>query len=107
MSAATRTEPVQLADGRALRMTFAQPHGVVRGGVVVLHEERGITQTMRALVSGLADEGWLTVAPHIYDGDSTELDADTARDRASTLPAHSVRLHTPSARRALAPLCLA
>jgi carboxymethylenebutenolidase len=94
MSAATRTEPVQLADGRALRMTFAQPHGVVRGGVVVLHEERGITHTMRALVSGLADEGWLTVAPHIYDGDSTETDADTARDRASTLSGDSVLAHT-------------
>ncbi|HEX6357479.1 dienelactone hydrolase family protein [Actinophytocola sp.] len=94
MSATTRTETVQLADGRALRMTFAQPHGVVRGGVVVLHEERGITQTMRALVSGLADEGWLTVAPHIYDGDSTETDAATARDRASALSGDSVLAHT-------------
>ena len=94
MSAATRTEPVHLADGRALRMTYAQPHGVVRGGVVVLHEERGITATMRALVAGLADEGWLTVAPHIYDGDSTETDADTARDRASTLSGESVLADT-------------
>jgi carboxymethylenebutenolidase len=94
MSAATRTEPVELADGRALRMTFAQPHGVIRGGVVVLHEERGITAAMRALVAGLADEGWLTVAPHIYDGDSTETDADTARDRASALSGDSVLADT-------------
>lgn len=94
MSAATRTEPVQLADGRALRMTYAQPHGVVRGGVVVLHEERGITATMRALVAGLADEGWLTVAPHIYDGDSTEIDDVTARDRISELSGDSVLAHT-------------
>jgi carboxymethylenebutenolidase len=49
---------------------------------------------MRALVSGLAEEGWLTVAPHIYDGDSTETDADTARDRASTLTGESVLAHT-------------
>lgn len=75
-------------------MTFAQPQGVVRGGVVVLHEERGITGTMRALVSGLADEGWLTVAPHLYDGDSTETDAVTARDRANTLSGDSVLTHT-------------
>ncbi|MCA1655427.1 MAG: hypothetical protein LC635_03040 [Pseudonocardiaceae bacterium] len=54
MSAATRTEPVQLVDGRALRMTFAEPQGVIRGGLVVLHEERGITETTRALVIGAA-----------------------------------------------------
>lgn len=75
-------------------MTYAQPHGVVRGGIVVLHEERGITETMRALVAGLADEGWLTVAPHIYDGDSTETDADTARDLASALSGDSVLADT-------------
>jgi len=81
---------VKLDDGRALRMTFAEPPGVIRGGVVVLHEERGITDTMRALISGLAAEGWLTVAPHIYHGDSTEVDDESARDRISALSGDSV-----------------
>lgn len=75
-------------------MTFARPQGVVRGGVVVLHEERGITETMRALVSALAAEGWLTVAPHIYHGDSTEIDDATARDRISALSGESVLADT-------------
>jgi carboxymethylenebutenolidase len=75
-------------------MTYAEPQGVVRGGVVVLHEERGITETMRALVSGLAAEGWLTVAPHIYRGDSTEIDDDTARHRISDLSGESVLADT-------------
>jgi carboxymethylenebutenolidase len=76
-------------------MTIAEPHGVVRGGVVVLHEERGMTETMRALISGFAAEGWLTVAPHIYHGDETgdeidEFDAVTAQDRISALSGESV-----------------
>lgn len=75
-------------------MTFAEPQGVIRGGLVVLHEERGITETMRALVSGLAAEGWLVVAPHIYDGDSTEIDHESARDRISELSGESVLADT-------------
>jgi carboxymethylenebutenolidase len=97
MSAATRTEPVRLSDGRALRMTFAEPQGVIRGGVVVLHEERGITETMRALVSALAAEGWLTVAPHLYRGDEAggdEFDDDTAREHISALSGESVLTDT-------------
>lgn len=70
MSAATRTEPVTLTDGRALRMTIAEPPGVVRGGLVLLHEARGITATVRRLADGLAAEGWLVVAPHIYHGET-------------------------------------
>lgn len=75
-------------------MTISEPHGVVRGGLVVLHEERGITEPMRELVHGLASEGWLTVAPHIYSGDSTEIDDATARDRISALSGESVLAHT-------------
>lgn len=75
-------------------MTYAEPHRVVRGGVVVLHEERGMTEAMRALITGLAAEGWLTVAPHIYHGDSTEVDDATAQDRISELSGESVLADT-------------
>ena len=34
----------------------------------MLHETRGITDTVRALADGLAAEGWLVVVPHIYRG---------------------------------------
>ncbi|MFP5021014.1 dienelactone hydrolase family protein [Pseudonocardia phyllosphaerae] len=77
-----RTEVVPLTDGDTLRLTVADPDGRVRGGVVVLHEARGVTEAVRLLVTGLAADGWLTVAPHLYrdadelgDGDS---DADVA-----------------------------
>lgn len=68
----TRTDDYQRADGRSLRLTFAEPEGSIRGGLVVLHEADGVTDGVRLLVAGLAGEGWLTVAPHIegsVDGD--------------------------------------
>lgn len=64
----TRIETPRLPDGRTLRLTVAEPERVVRGGLVVLHESRGVTGGVRHLVSSLADEGWLAVAPHIYRG---------------------------------------
>jgi len=92
----TRTEPVQLVDGRALRMTIAEPPGVIRGGLVVLHEARGITGTVRALADGLAAEGWLVVVPHIYHGaeGSTEIDESLAAERVQELSGDSVLTDT-------------
>ncbi|CAM3685374.1 dienelactone hydrolase family protein [Kibdelosporangium persicum] len=63
----TRTEKFQLKDGRSAVLTVAEPEQVVRGGLVVLHEAGGVTGTVRLLASALAAEGWLAVAPHLYD----------------------------------------
>lgn len=68
----TRTETLALTDGTELRLTAAEPENVVRGGLVVLHEARGVTDRVRRLVGALADEGWLTVAPHLYHRDGTD-----------------------------------
>jgi carboxymethylenebutenolidase len=75
-----RTETVPLIDGSVLRLTVAEPVSSVRGGIVVLHEARGVTDAVRGLVLGLAGDGWLSVAPHLYHRDGTdELDgADDA-----------------------------
>jgi carboxymethylenebutenolidase len=67
----TRTETFTLTDGRAATLTVAEPERVVRGGLVVLHEARGVTDTVRLLVSSFAAEGWLTVAPHLYHGEGS------------------------------------
>lgn len=72
-----RTETVPLVDGSALRLTIAGPVSAVRGGIVVLHEARGVTETVRGLVTGLAADGWLAVAPHLYHRDGADvLDGD-------------------------------
>ncbi|MEU5847411.1 dienelactone hydrolase family protein [Saccharopolyspora shandongensis] len=68
----TRTETLALTDGTQLRLTIAEPDNVVRGGLVVLHEARGVTERVRRLSSALAEEGWLTVAPHLYHRDGTD-----------------------------------
>jgi carboxymethylenebutenolidase len=68
----TRTETFTLTDGRAATLTVAEPERVVRGGLVVLHEARGVTDTVRLLVSSFAAEGWLTVAPHLYHSEGSQ-----------------------------------
>ncbi|GAB3285785.1 dienelactone hydrolase family protein [Parasphingorhabdus pacifica] len=68
----SRTETLALTDGNQLRLTVAEPDNVVRGGLVVLHESRGVTERVRHLVVELAEEGWLAVAPHLYHRDGTD-----------------------------------
>jgi carboxymethylenebutenolidase len=77
-----RTETVPLVDGSALRLTVAEPDSAVRGGIVVLHEARGVTDAVRNLVHGLAADGWLAVAPHLYHRDSAdEIDESESQER--------------------------
>lgn len=71
-----RTETVPLVDGSALRLTVAAPVSAIRGGIVVLHEARGVTEAVRGLVQGLAGDGWLAVAPHLYHRDGADELAD-------------------------------
>ncbi|MFC4085179.1 dienelactone hydrolase family protein [Amycolatopsis samaneae] len=68
------------ADGSALHLTFAQPVGAVRGGLVVLHEADGVTDGVRLLLLSLAGEGWLTVTPHLDGDDLTQQDLLDATD---------------------------
>lgn len=77
-----RTETVPLVDGSALRLTVAEPVSSIRGGIVVLHEARGVTDAVRGLVGGLAGDGWLVVAPHLYHRDGAdELAGDDGQSR--------------------------
>ncbi|GAA1872146.1 dienelactone hydrolase family protein [Pseudonocardia ailaonensis] len=72
-----RTEAVPLVDGDELSLTVAEPQGTARGGIVVLHEARGITEGIRGLVEGIAGDGWLVVAPHLYHlGENGEVDGE-------------------------------
>ncbi|WP_216213228.1 dienelactone hydrolase family protein [Amycolatopsis aidingensis] len=73
----THTDNHQRDDGRAVRLTYAEPEGVVRGGLVVLHEAEGVTDGVRLLVSSLAEEGWLAVAPHLYETGPADVDTLT------------------------------
>lgn len=61
----TTTVDHQRTDGHSVRLTFAEPDGAVRGGLIVLHEGHGVTDGVLLLVKSLAGEGWLTVTPHL------------------------------------------
>jgi carboxymethylenebutenolidase len=74
-----QTADFRLADGRELRLSHAEPDGVVRGGLVVLHEAAGITDAVSEVVRGLAGEGWLVVVPHLPE-ELTEASALAATD---------------------------
>jgi carboxymethylenebutenolidase len=97
----TRTETVPLVDGSALRLTVAEPVGPPRGGIVVLHEARGMTDAVRGMVEGLAAEGWLTVAPHLYHRDDAdeieEDDGDRVLDQVGRLENGAVMADTDTA----------
>ncbi|MYW97175.1 dienelactone hydrolase family protein [Amycolatopsis rubida] len=78
----TTTVDHQRTDGSMLRLTFAEPDGALRGGLVVLHEGNGVTDGVLLLVKSLAGEGWLTVTPHIESGERlTQRDLLDATDR--------------------------
>jgi carboxymethylenebutenolidase len=97
----TRTETVPLVDGSALRLTVAEPVGPARGGIVVLHEARGMTDAVRGMVTRLAAEGWLTVAPHLYHRDDAdeigEHDGDRVREQVGRLGSGAVMADTDTA----------
>jgi carboxymethylenebutenolidase len=76
----THTNDYQRADGRAARLTFAEPDGATRGGLVVLHEADGVTDGVKLLLASLASEGWLTVAPHLAGEGHTSRDLLDATD---------------------------
>ncbi|MEU0532234.1 dienelactone hydrolase family protein [Amycolatopsis tolypomycina] len=76
----TSTVDYQRTDGRTLRLTFSEPEGALRGGLVVLHEADGVTDGVKLLLAGLATEGWLTVTPHLENDELTQQDLLDATD---------------------------
>src|SRR2546423_11062193 len=75
------TVDYQRTDGRTLRLTFSEPDGALRGGLVVLHEPDGVTDGVKLLLASLATEGWLTVTPHLENEELTQQDLLDATDR--------------------------
>ena len=93
-----RTETVPLVDGSALRLTVAEPDASVRGGIVVLHDARGITDSVRGLVQSFAGDGWLAVAPHLYHRDGAdEVDEEHAAEQGERLDRDQVVADTDTA----------
>lgn len=63
------TETIRLtaADGHQLDAYVARPAGSPKGGVVVLQEIFGVNAHIRSVCDKFASEGWLAIAPALFD----------------------------------------
>lgn len=55
------------SDGHKLDCYIAQPKGKARGGIVVVQEIFGVNSHIRSVADGYAAEGYLAVAPALFD----------------------------------------
>ena len=61
------TQQLQAADGHRLDAFVARPQGTPRGALVVLQEIFGVNPHIRAVAQGYADEGYVAIAPALFD----------------------------------------
>ncbi|WP_299394066.1 dienelactone hydrolase family protein [Pelagibius sp.] len=54
-------------DGHALGAYVARPEGAAKGGLVVVQEIFGVNAHIRAVTDGFARDGYLAVAPALFD----------------------------------------
>jgi carboxymethylenebutenolidase len=79
---------LRASDGHELGAYRSEPSGKPRGGVVVLQEIFGVNSHIRAVADGFAANGYLAIAPALYDRSSVKdlelgyTDDDIARGRA-------------------------
>ncbi len=75
-------ETIQLtaADGHEFDAYRAQPEGEAKGGVVVIQEIFGVNGHIRDVADGYAAEGYLAVAPAIFDRFEKGIELDYTPD---------------------------
>jgi len=61
------TVKVKAADGHELGVYRAEPAGRARGGLVIAQEIFGVNSHIRAVCDGFAADGYLVVAPALFD----------------------------------------
>jgi carboxymethylenebutenolidase len=61
-------------DGHQLGAYLAEPPGGPRGGVVVIQEIFGVTRHIRAVTDQYAAEGYLSIAPALFDRQQRDVD---------------------------------
>ena len=54
-------------DGQQFSAYLAQPNGTPKGGVVVIQEIFGVNSHIRGVADEFADQGYLTIAPALFD----------------------------------------
>jgi carboxymethylenebutenolidase len=63
----SETIQIQASDGHTLDAYVARPAGETIGGLVVIQEIFGVNQHVRDVADGYARDGFLTIAPALFD----------------------------------------
>src|SRR5579875_3581728 len=58
---------LQTADHKEISAYLVRPKGEVKGGLVVIQEIFGVNAHIRSVVEGFAEEGYVAVAPALFD----------------------------------------
>lgn len=61
------TITINALDGHKMGAYMARPEGAPKGGVIVLQEIFGVTAHIRRVADGFATEGYLVIAPALFD----------------------------------------
>lgn len=64
---ASETIKVRAEDGHELDAFVARPDGIAKGGLIILQEIFGLTDHIKAVTENFAAEGYLAVAPAMFD----------------------------------------
>lgn len=76
-------------DGHELTAYVARPTGEIRGGLVIVQEIFGVNAHIRAVADGFAAEGYLAVAPALFD--RIRPDIELAYDEAGVAEGRALR----------------
>ncbi|NUZ06468.1 dienelactone hydrolase family protein [Piscinibacter koreensis] len=67
MSPSNETVSLQASDGHRFSAYVARPASAPRGAIVVLQEIFGVNSHIRSVTDGFAADGWLAIAPALFD----------------------------------------
>ena len=68
------------SDGHKLAAYRADPSGKPRGGIVVIQEIFGVNSHIKSVADGFAADGYLAIAPAMYDRVSRNYDTGYSQD---------------------------
>jgi len=69
-----------MSDGAEIGVYHVEPVGARRGGLVLIQEIFGVTEHIKELCDGYADDGYEVLAPAIFDREAPGLQASFAPD---------------------------
>jgi carboxymethylenebutenolidase len=72
----SQTTQITAADGHVLTAHVRAPSGAPRAGIVVLQEIFGLNRHIRSVADGFAGQGFLAVAPALFDRIEPEAEVD-------------------------------